>query len=208
MHKRLILMMIVTLGPALFCCGPALAASPWLLMGSAVPVQAAHSPNHLAVEIRCEHGSPSGGIKFDAPAGHLTFAGISNLSIDYRIKNGSTCLRDSPRLLLELDTNGDGMADKDIVVYLGPPPNLAACGKNWTATGNLIKSTAKRFNTSQFDGGTAFDTYADASRLAGKDAVVDILLLVDGGTRDSHQNVVVDRMQVNQFRLDAQSFNR
>ena len=39
-------------------------------------------------------------------------------------------------------------------------------------------------------------------------AVVDILLLVDGGTRDSHQNVVVDRMQVNQFRLDAQSFNR
>lgn len=186
----------------------AFADSPWLLLGSAVPVKAADAPNHWAIEMFCEHGSPSGGIKFTTPAGKLTFAGIKNLSVGYMVKKDNSCLRDSPRLLLELDSNGDGMADKDIVVYLGPPPDLAACAKTWTETGNLMQTTGKRFNTSQFDRGTAFDTCADAVHLAGADRVIDILLLVDGGTRDSHQNVLVDSLTINHFKLDAHSLGQ
>lgn len=208
MNKQVMLRMGLAAGFLLAFSGVACAVSPWQLLGSGVPVKAAGSPTHWAIAMFCEHGSPSGGIEFNAPPGKLTFAGIKNLSVDYRVNNAKSCSPDSPRLLLELDSNGDGMADKDMVVYLGPPPELAACAKTWTDTGNLVHSTAKRFDTRQFHGGTAFDSYADAVHLAGKDTVVAVLLLVDGGAGDLYQDILVDKLQINHFQLNAQSFSQ
>jgi hypothetical protein len=97
--------------------------------------------------------------------------------------------------------DGDGDADGNVFVYLGPYPNFTGCFFGWQNTGNLISSTDLRYDTSQV-GGTFYDTHAGAVALVGSKDVLGVQLVVDSGWMFPRgQAVLVDNVTVNNHKL-------
>lgn len=214
---------LLALGMSLLLATAASASGPWSLFGDARPVKEGLQPNPWAAEL-CSTCPPESqdcladnaltvaGVTFKAPNRKLTFADIYKLSASYKIKQGD-CGGGSPRFSIGIDTDGDGSADGDVFVYIGPAPEFTACPADaWDITGNLINDTDARFEISQFiqENALTYLTYQEASSFLGDIAhqsVVYILLVADGGWEED-QVILVDNVQVNNFRLNVKRFTK
>jgi hypothetical protein len=138
-----------------------------------------------------------GGVSFDDANG-LMFSELTTLSTDYNVTNDD-CGGGSPRFSIRMDTDGDGLSNGSVFVYLGPTPSFTGCTPDtWLSSGNLVGSTDARFDLTQF-GGPFYGTYADALALLGSDDVLRISLVVDAGWMftDQEQTVLFDNTVIN-----------
>jgi hypothetical protein len=214
---------LLALGMTVLLATAASASGPWSLFGDARPVREGLQPNPWAVELcstcppdskdcLAENALTVAGVTFKAPNRKLTFADIYRLSASYKIREGD-CGGGSPRFSIGIDTDADGAADGDVFVYIGPAPEFTGCpADTWSSTGNLMKEADARFEISQFiqENSSVYLTYEEASGLLADTAhqpVVYILLVADGGW-DEGQVVLVDSVQVNNFRINARGFTK
>ena len=133
----------------------------------------------------------------------LTFAQLQSLSTDFYVKTGD-CGGGSPRFEISLDTNGDGVHDGNVFVYLGPPPSFTGCPlQTWVSSGNLVTSTDLRWDSQQL-GGPFYGTHASTALLVGGADVLDVSLVVDSGWAlpGKRQEICVDDAKVNGTKLN------
>jgi len=195
---------------ALVWTGAAQAAAPWSAFGNAESVKV---DKDWAIALTSDLSSSNtddwyGGVAF-SPRKGLTFSGIKQLSADYMLAAG-TLGGGSPRFQINIG-DGDGNFVGNVFVYLGTPPNFMDDTQGWQSSGNLIKATDLRYDTSQV-GGTFYDDYAGAVDLVGNAEVLGIQLVVDGGwgpwADGGVQSVFVDDVRVNNFKLSAKGFKK
>jgi len=140
-------------------------------------------------------GTGFSGVAFESPTA-FTFSQLWRLSADYRATTGD-CHGGSLRFQVGIDTDGDGDRDGNLFVYFGDYPNFASgCALAWHSSGNFIGSADLRFDTSQFTGGSFYDTYAHALSLFGSKTVTGVQLVADGGW-GGDQVFNVDNVTVN-----------
>jgi hypothetical protein len=132
-------------------------------------------------------------LHFTVPAA-TTLAGLTTLSADYNITEGS-CGGGSPRFQLNID-------GKNVHVYLGPTPNFTGCATGWTSTGNLATNTELRVDLTQY-GGAFYSTWAQAVALLGTHTVTGIDFAVDGGWSQTNKKQVV---QVKNVTINGTTF--
>ena len=128
--------------------------------------------------------------------GVTTFSSITTLSTEFNVTDDD-CSAGSPRFQVRVQTPA---GEKNVFVYLGPPPSFTGCSQNvWIASGNLIGTTDTRYDTSQVTGGKQVSNYADALALVGTYQVTGISLVVDSGWKfaDKEQTVDVRNVKVN-----------
>jgi len=143
-----------------------------------------------------------GGIDF-SPSSPISWSNLSTLSADFNVTDDG-CGGGSPRIVLNIDTDGNGTADGDVSISLGPSPNFTGCSTNtWISTGNLIGNTdAGRYDFSHL-GGSTFTTYSGAPASVMNGSVVGASIVVDGSWNssatggDSEQTVLVDNLNIN-----------
>ena len=152
------------------------------------------------------------------PSADLTFADITTLKADYSFAIGN-CQGGSLRWSVTLDIGNDNDTipeegdpdptanDRSIFIYYGDVPNFTDCttGANNQSGVNMIGLTDLRYDTSQI-GGTFYDTYANASLLAGATPIAGLTLALDSGWMQEvvddvlvykDQSVSLTRAQVN-----------
>ena len=132
----------------------------------------------------CLRGQPFGELTTSSviylPDHTLRFKDLHTLSSDYRRVSGD-CGGGSPRFEIGLDTNGDGVLDGRIFVYLGPLYNFTNCSREWENTGNFISIGGDyRWDLTQLQG-LFYSSYRDAINQLGEAAICYIILVVDGG---------------------------
>jgi hypothetical protein len=135
----------------------------------------------------------------------LLFNNLTQLSTDYYVQAGD-CGGGSPRISIALDTNNDTVADASVFVYIGDAPNFNCplAFQRWQSTGNLATSGDLRVDTSQFAGGTFYDTMAHAKVLAGSKPITGVSIVVDAGWAfGGLQDVWVDDFMVNNSTLTS-----
>ncbi len=109
----------------------------------------------------------------------LRFKDIHTLSADYRRWDGD-CGGGSPRFEMGLDTNGDGVLDGQIYVYLGELYDFTRCTREWGNTGNLITVGGDyRWDLAKFNG-LFYSSYREAINQLGEAVICYIILVVDG----------------------------
>jgi len=201
---------------AAFLAGAAGAAGPpseegWALLSDAAVARLGPDPNSWAIEL----GSACGfngdecdlktfrfsGVHLDKAQGGLVFAAISELSAEYSLKAGRAASR-SPRFQLNVDTDGDGVPNGNVSVYLGLVPASAGEGGR-LSTGNLLQNRDSRFDLSEI-GGSKEGTYGDALSLIGSLPVLGVQFVVDGGweVREG-QTVLVHSLKLNDIGLSV-----
>lgn len=179
--------------------GSANASTPFVLFGDTTVVKSGQGANKFAYDL-ISTATTFSGIDYTPPSS-LTFAGLKQLSADYKLVQG--CLGGgSPRFQINVDTDGDGSPDGNVFVYIGTAPNFDDCTTGWQSTGNLLSSPDARFDLSQF-GGPFYGTYADALALLGSNTVTGVQLVVDAGWKFGTQEVLVDNVTVNNHKLTA-----
>ncbi len=176
---------------ALALFGSAHAVTPSDSLFGAATIVSGGNPGYAAQMVSdvSNVSTPYGGIDYTVPSG-LTFAGLSNLSTDYKITTGD-CGGGSPRFQLNTPSG-------NIFVYIGPAPNYAGCTPNtWENSGNLVGGSYT-VDTSQL-GGTFYDTYSNALATYGSASITGIQLVADGGWAVSGgvQTVLADNTQIN-----------
>jgi hypothetical protein len=188
---KLTLVAFVLASLALFQGTTAVAApGDYSLFGDATRVHPGHNSD-TAIQLRSVATGPQtatfGGIDFDTPAG-MTVSQLTNLSTDYMFTAGS-CGGGAPRFQINVD-------GKNVFVYIGPPPNYTGCpAGSWSNTGNLLTGFV---DTSQFAGGTFYDTWAHFVSLYGSHLITGIQLVTDGGWAVvGTQTVQVDNVMIN-----------
>jgi len=188
---RVLLVAFVLASLALVQGTTAAAASGYTLFGDAALVHPGHNSD-TAVQLHSVATGPQtatfGGIDFDTPTG-MTVSQLNNLSTDYMFTAGS-CGGGAPRFQINVD-------GKNVFVYIGPPPNYAGCPAGvWSNTANLLTGFV---DTSQFAGGTFYDTWAHFVSLYGSHAITGIQLVTDGGwaVAGGTQTVQVDNVRIN-----------
>ena len=138
-----------------------------------------------------------------APSGALTFAAITTLKADYSFAMGN-CQGGSLRWTVTLDIGNDDDTvpeegepdprenDRSIFIYYGGYPNFNDCttGANNQSGVNMIGLTDLRYDTSQI-GGTFYDTYANATVLAGATPIAGLTLALDSGWMQEVQDDVL-----------------
>ena len=223
MRSKPMKVLLVALGMTVLLATAASASGPWSLFGDARPVKEGLQPNPWAVELSstcppdsadclADNALTVAGVTFKAPNRKLTFADIYRLAASYKIREGD-CGGGSPRFSIGIDTDGDGAADGDVFIYIGLAPEFTGCpADTWSSTGNLIKDADARFEISQLiqENSAVYLTYEEASSLLGDSAhqpVVYILLVADGGWEED-QVVLVDNVQVNNYKLNAKGFTK
>jgi hypothetical protein len=137
------------------------------------------------VQIRSDDSSGFGGVDFNMP-GAVDFEDITQLQTQYQFEADDSCAAGSPRFQLNIDTDGESDADKNVFVYIGPSPAFTGCPAGVPQdTGNLVGNEDPcRYDTSQLVSGTQCNTYAGTlailSTISGSE-VVGIQLVVDSG---------------------------
>lgn len=138
-----------------------------------------------------------------APSGDLTFADITTLKADYSFAMGN-CQGGSLRWSVRLDIGNDNDTvpeegdpdptenDRSIFIYYGGYPSFNDCttGGNNQSGVNMIGLTDLRYDTSQI-GGTFYDTYANATVLAGATPIAGLTLAIDSGWMQEVQDDVL-----------------
>jgi len=137
------------------------------------------------------------------PSGTLTFADITTLKANYSFAIGN-CQGGSLRWSVTLDIgNDDGTIpgeedpdprdnDRSVFIYYGGYPNFTDCttGANNQSGVNMIGLSDLRYDTSQI-GGTFYDTYANATTLAGSVQIAGVTLALDSGWMQEVQDDVL-----------------
>lgn len=213
--KRLMTMAVITLLTCVVASARSSSDEGWLLFSDAEVVNDKGDARErtLAIDLSSECRFTGGkcdmdtftfsGARFQPGQGGLYFASIYELSADYAIKTGGADGR-SPRFQLNVDMNGDGVADGNVFIYLGRLSGIEENLNGWRSTRNLIGALERAFDLTQV-GGPQDGTYADARSLIGSAAVLGIQLVVDGGwAAPGRQTVLVNNVTVNEHRLTAQ----
>jgi hypothetical protein len=104
----------------------------------------------------------------------LTFAGISTLKTDYTFTLGN-CHGGSLRWSIRTS------ATQSLFIYYGDEPNTTDCTTNSQSGQNMINQPDLRYDTSQYVGGTFYDTYEHAKTLMGTLQVIRASLVIDSG---------------------------
>jgi hypothetical protein len=177
--------------------GGASAVAGYTPFGDATVVSGGNPGNALQLRSDASVAPGYGGANFNVPAG-TTWASLSTLSTDYNVTDDD-CGAGSPRFTIDVDTNGDNVADGDVVVAIGPSPSFTGCASGWQSTGNLIgNNDAGRYDFSHL-GGSGFTTYSNAPAAVQSGTVLGISLVVDSSYifPDSEQTILVDNVTIN-----------
>ena len=123
-----------------------------------------------------------GGLDYTTPSS-FQFSDINYLGTQQTPDAGDTCVAGSPRFQLNVDTNGDGSADKNVFVYTQFAPN--GCPGD---TGNLIGTASNGEIVGTYDlsqvGGSGYTNYDGAVAFFAANptyTITGIQLVVDSG---------------------------
>jgi len=108
-----------------------------------------------------------------APTTAITFNQITSLSARYSFASGN-CHGGSLRW--QVDTSLG-----NIHIYYGDHPSFTDCTTNNQSTVNMIGMADLRYDTSQYPGGTFYDTYAHTLSLLGTTPIIAVSLILDSG---------------------------
>ena len=108
------------------------------------------------------------------PSSTVMFNNITELSAVYAFTNGN-CHGGSLRWSVR---TSDGHA---LWIYYGDHPNFTDCTTHSQTGANMIGLGDLRYDTSQYPGGTFYDTYEHAKALMGSSAIIRVSLVLDGG---------------------------
>lgn len=98
----------------------------------------------------------------------------------------------SPRLRVQLDSNGDNVGDGSITIHLGDSPDFVGNDAELNAYSgfNVIgNNDAGRYDTAEFAGGSPFTTYAAALALLGNFDVLRFGFVVDTFSPFADRNI-------------------
>jgi len=200
----------MAIGASLALAASTFAAGPWSLFGGATNEKLGQSPNPWAVQLVSDtntlgDSNDYSGVDFVMPGPDITFNELEVLATDYNLTDDGAG-GGSPRFQLNMDTDGDGVSDGNVFVYIGTPPAFADAPAGWQSSGNLVESTDLRYDSTQF-GGPFYGTHDGTAALVGDDDIVGIQLVVDSGWffGDQEQTVLVDNVIVNNHKLTAKS---
>jgi hypothetical protein len=108
------------------------------------------------------------------PSSPLLFSQILTLSAVYTFGEGN-CHGGSLRWSVRTSDT------QSVFIYYGDYPNFTDCTTNNQSGANMIGQADLRYDTSQYVGGTFYDTYAHALTLVGSDQVLRASLVLDSG---------------------------
>ena len=122
------------------------------------------------------------------PATTTTFNQITTLIANYTFTTGN-CHGGSLRWSVRTSPT------QSVFIYYGAPPNFTDCtspdsmitGDTNQSGENMIGKPDLRYDTSQYTGGTFYDTYAHAKTLVGTDPVIRASLVLDSGWAGDQQ---------------------
>jgi hypothetical protein len=127
------------------------------------------------------------------PSPSINVNQITNLSTDYTFTLGD-CHGGSLRWQVRTDP------DHALFIYYGAAPNFTDCTTVNQSGVNMIGQSDLRFDTSQYAGGTFYDTYTHAMSLIGTLPVVRASLVIDSGWQNAplgDQRLTVSNSMVN-----------
>lgn len=109
------------------------------------------------------------------PASPLTFGDVTRLASNYAFTTGD-CHAGSLRWQVRTDDT------HAVFIYYGAAPSFASCtGLDGQVNTNLIGQPDLRYDTSQYAGGTFYDSYAHALTLVGSTPILRASLVLDSG---------------------------
>jgi hypothetical protein len=108
------------------------------------------------------------------PSSALTFNQLTTLSTNYAVTTGN-CHGGALRWSVRTSPT------QSVFIYYGDYPNFTDCISNSQSGTNMIGLSDLRYDTSQYAGGTFYDTYAHAQTLVGTTPVTHVSLVLDGG---------------------------
>jgi len=112
------------------------------------------------------------------PSPSITFNDIHTLKTDYNFTTGN-CHGGSLRWSVRTS------ATQSLFIYYGDEPNTTDCTTNSQSGTNMIGLSDLRYDTSQYPGGTFYDTYTHALQLMGSDPVIRVSLVIDSGWQNA-----------------------
>ena len=124
------------------------------------------------------------------PSASLLFSQITALHAVYTFTQGN-CHGGSLRWSVRLSPT------QSVFIYYGDYPSFADCTTSSQTGVNLIISPDLRFDTSQFPGGTFYDTYTHAVALLGSTPVIRASLVLDSGWGGDQVITPVQNVTVN-----------
>jgi hypothetical protein len=172
----------------------AFSSSDYSLLGDATYAAGNASPRSVQLVSDADPGY--GAVDYHVASG-TTFAELEALSTDYRFEADDSCAGGAPRFSMGLSDQDSGDSG-NIFVYLGDAPNYTNCPAGvWTNSGDLLGS--EPLDTTQLDGGTFYDSYADALAKYGSYEVTSLQLVTDAGwaAQDGEQTVSIDNTKIN-----------
>ena len=109
-----------------------------------------------------------------APNAPVTFSQITQLIASYTFTLGN-CHGGALRWSVRTGTN------QAVFIYYGDYPNFTDCTTNSQSGVNMVGMGDLRYDTSQYPGGTFYDSYAHALTLMGSLPITRVSLVLDGG---------------------------
>ena len=113
-------------------------------------------------------------LTFTPSSSALTFKDITRLSAVYSFSTGN-CHGGALRWQVRTDAN------HVLFIYYGDPASFTDCTTNSQTGANMIGLLDLRYDTSQYPGGTFYDTYEHALELMGNLPITRVSLMLDGG---------------------------
>ena len=104
----------------------------------------------------------------------VTFNGITGLSAVYAFTLGN-CHGGALRWSVRTSPT------QSVFIYYGGYPNFTDCTTSSQSGVNMINMADLRYDTSQYPGGTFYDTYAHAQALVGSSPIIRVSLVLDAG---------------------------
>lgn len=108
------------------------------------------------------------------PGAPLTFADVTTLSAVYAFTLGN-CHGGALRWSVRTSST------QSLFIYYGDVPNFTDCTTTSQSGTNLVNLSDLRYDTSQYPGGTFYDSYAHALTLMGSAAIIRVSLVLDAG---------------------------
>jgi hypothetical protein len=129
------------------------------------------------------------------PDASTTFAQITNLSTNYSFTLGN-CHGGSLRWSVRTSST------QRVFIYYGDAPNFTDCTTNSQNGTNMIGLADLRYDTSQYPGGTFYDSYAHTLTLVGSTPVIRASLVIDSGWGgDQRLNVSTTKVNDNAYQF-------
>lgn len=132
----------------------------------------------------------------NVPGGGLPLAALNKLSFDVFYVAGG-CGGGSPRVSLQIDTNGDGVSNGNLNGYAGQAPSFTNCASGVWTHENLLDNVS-RFEAQQLGGGWGITLQqAQASLPAGSRIVGANFIWDSAWAFPAGYQIVIDNLRVN-----------